>query len=61
MRKIKMTDEDSFCIECAGVQQYDQSAPVDPPKLRSSSEVEKMRALIFQLMPKIYSIPQYNL
>ena len=28
-----MTDEDVFCIECA---------PIDPPKLSSSSEIEKI-------------------
>ena len=45
MRKNKMTHEDSFCITCAGVQQSDQSAPIDRPKLRSSSEIEKCEYL----------------
>ena len=39
MHKNKMKDEDVLCIECAGVKQSDQSAPIDLPKLRFSSEI----------------------
>ena len=45
LRKNKMTDKDDFCPDCVGLERSDKSAPIDLPRLRSSSDIDKCKYL----------------